>query len=399
MSRKSVFFLSLALCVLLPMLLEAQYTFFNPQGAFAIEVSLPNTDLTRLPLDRNSISSLTTLGQHIIGGTSAVEGKAPFLFTASITDRKMVNVYDIESYVTQQQSISSGFCTGFNQTLYVGTLPSNGSSQSGHLLSLTLGEDGDLSIQDLSTPISGEGILALTIDSEKRVLYGISYPSGYFFTFDLQKSESSVYDELLATEDQSSTFKDFSLTPSEYLCKALIADEQGLIYGSAPINRIFCFNPEEKSFSYLEDPIPAVWGRETMGAVESWTRGKGGILYGGIAGDGHLIELNPNTKKIKNLGKPIMMNRLRGLTYAADEKIYGIAGSAPGYSHLFSYDFIEGFRDLGNPEFKMIAPGIEQGINWRGFQLGTITSFDDGQFIIIGEDESLSQLLVFPINH
>jgi hypothetical protein len=189
------------------------------------------------------------------------------------------------------------------------------------------------------------------------------------------------------------------LGPKQYLCSALIADEQGLIYGSAPINRLFFFNPKDKSFTFLEKPIPAVWGRETMGAIESWTKSREGLLYAGVSGDGQLLEINPSTKKIKNLGKPIMMNRLRGLTYAADEKIYGIAGSAPGYAHLFSYDPIEGFKDLGNPEFKMIAPGIEQGINWRGFQLSTISSSPDGKYIIIGEDESLSQLLVFPINY
>ena len=135
-----------------------------------------------------------------------------------------------------------------------------------------------------------------------------------------------------------------------------------------------------------------------MGAVESWTKSENGLLYGGNAGDGQLFELNPETKRVKNLGKPIMMNRLRGLTNAKDGKIYGIAGAAPGYSHLFSYDEKNGFVDMGNPEFEMKAPGIEQGINWRGFQLGTITSSEDGKYIVMGEDESLSQLLVFPIH-
>ena len=90
--------------------------------------------------------------------------------------------------------------------------------------------------------------------------------------------------------------------------------------------------------------------------------------------------------------------RLRGLAAGRDDKIYGIAGAAPGYSHLFSYDEETGFVDLGNPEFVMKAPGIEQGINWRGFQLGAIVSSEDGKYIIMGEDESLSQLLIFPIN-
>ena len=53
--------------------------------------------------------------------------------------------------------------------------------------------------------------------------------------------------------------------------------------------------------------------------------------------------------------------------------------------------------DLGNPEFEMRAPGIKQGINWRGFQLSTIIASEDGKYIIMGEDESLRQILIIPV--
>ena len=91
-----------------------------------------------------------------------------------------------------------------------------------------------------------------------------------------------------------------------------------------------------------------------------------------------------------------MMNRLKGLTFGKNGKLYGIAGALPGYAHLFSYDAEKGgYQDLGNPEFRMTAPGIEQGIQWRGFQLRTIAASEDGKYIVMGEDEALSQLLVF----
>jgi hypothetical protein len=45
----------------------------------------------------------------------------------------------------------------------------------------------------------------------------------------------------------------------------------------------------------------------------------------------------------------------------------------------------------------MVAPGIEQGIAWRGFQVATLTASEDGKYMVMGEDESLSQLMVFPI--
>ena len=90
-----------------------------------------------------------------------------------------------------------------------------------------------------------------------------------------------------------------------------------------------------------------------------------------------------------------MMPGLAGLAEGADSEIYGIAGGSPAYSHLFSYDESEGFIDYGNPEFTMVAPGIEQGILWRGFQLATIAASDDGEYIVMGESESLSHLMVF----
>src|SRR5690606_34768580 len=109
------------------------------------------------------------------------------------------------------------------------------------------------------------------------------------------------------------------------------------------------------------------------------------------------LEVDPANKTIKNIGKPVMMPQLRGLTFAYDGRLFGIAGAPPGYAHLFSYEANgEGLKDYGNPQFTMVAPGIEQGMDWRGFQLGTIASSEDGKYIVMGEDESLSQLLVFP---
>ncbi len=59
----------------------------------------------------------------------------------------------------------------------------------------------------------------------------------------------------------------------------------------------------------------------------------------------------------------------------------------------------EGYKDLGNPQFILKAPGIEQGIEWRGFQLRTIAASEDGKYIVMGEDEALSQLLIFQVGN
>ena len=377
--------------------LMAQYTFFNPEGAFAIEVSLPNTELNRLPIYRNSIASLVIVGDYIIGGTAAEKGNTPFVFTASLSKRDVSSVFDLEEVIPGQQQIQTGFCKGINGKLYAGTLAHEADMQDGgHLFETSVDKNGGINIQDLGIPVPGEGVLTLTINAAKTMLFGITQPSGTFFTFNIVSGVTKQYTNITPTKKDLNVMKEYALSPKDYLCKALIVDEQGMVYGSALVNRIFYFDPDEEKFYFIEDNIPEVWGRRTMGKVESWTKSSNGLLYGGNAGDGQLFELNPKTKKVKNLGKPIMMNRLRGLTTANDGKIYGIAGAAPGYAHLFSYDANVGFVDLGNPEFTMKAPGIEQGIKWRGFQLCSIASSEDGKYIVMGEDESLSQLLIFP---
>jgi WD40 repeat protein len=230
------------------------------------------------------------------------------------------------------------------------------------------------------------------------MLYGISYPSGFFFKYDMKTGRARTYHDTAPSEKDLRTYHGFALKPKDYLSADLIVDNQGRVYGSEPINRLFYYDPKTDSIHVLKDQIPFVWGRHVLGRVDAWAKSKNGILYGGNGGDGQLFRLDPSTGKVANLGKPIMMNRLKALAFGANGKLYGIAGASPGYAHLFTYDADgRGFYDLGNPQFEMVAPGIEQGISWRGFQIATLAASPDGKYMVMGEDESLSQLMVFPI--
>lgn len=380
---------------------SAQYSFFKPKGSFAIEVSLQNSNMKRLPIYRNSISSLTVAGDLIIGGTNAKEGLSPFVFVASIGKRELTEYKDLSETIPGQKGIVTGFHKSGPRTLYAGTIP-NGLSEGnkdGHIIEVQVNANGISKISDMGVPVPGEGIHALAINPNTGILYGVTYPSGIFFTFNVKSKQSKVFKDLVPTAKMLAKLKgEFSLIPDNYICKALALDNSGNVYGSLPINRLFYFDPKTERFQILKDSLPEVWGRNVLGQVESWTKSKSGKLYGGNAGDGQLFMIDPVSKSVKNLGKPVMVNRLRGLTFGKDGNLYGIAGASPGYAHLFRYNDREGFKDYGNPEFEMIAPGLEQGIAWRGFQLGTITSSEDGKYIVMGEDESLSQLLVFPVN-
>ncbi|CAG5067456.1 hypothetical protein DYBT9623_00177 [Dyadobacter sp. CECT 9623] len=391
---KKILFPALYLSCSAPLL--AQYTFFTPKNAFAIEVSLPNSAEKRLPMYRNAITSLIVQGDRILGGTTAKEGLSPYLFIASISGRKVVTVRDLQDIIPGQKSIATGFCKGAGNQLFAGTMGQK-NQPAGHLLQVSVGNGDAIEVKDLGVPVAGEGIFTLLSNKQGTELYGISYPSGRFFTYDIATKKTQAFDQVAPKEKHLKDAHDFAIGPEAYLCKSLVQDNAGLVYGSTAGNRLFAFDPAKKTFQFLETPLPAVWGREVLGQVEAWAKAPDGKLYGGNAGDGQLFVLNPATKKIKNLGKPMMMGRLQALAFGRDGKLYGLAGGAPGYSHLFSYDENAGFVDLGNPEFKMVEPGIEQGILWRGFQLSTLAASADGKYMVMGEDEALSQLMIFPV--
>lgn len=388
---------SLLALFFVPLIASAQYTFFNPKGSFAVEASLENTDELRMPIYQNAMSSLTVSYDFILGGTTAQKGLSPLLFTSSLSQRKLTTVKPLEDFVKGQLSIQTGFSrTKSGNLFYAGTMPQPGTGLGGHIIEIQVNLQGQISVKDLGEPVAGEGIFAMTFNPEKNEFYGIVHPSGKFFTFKLKTGKIQIYDQTAPSEKDLDTYHSFALEPEDYLGRALLIDQRGCIYGSRAINKLFCFDPATQSFSVLKDELPFVWGREAMGRIDSWVKMPEGTIYGSNAADGQLFRLDPLKQTIVNLGKPIMMPRIMAMTPGKNGMLYGVAGASPGYAHLFSYHPQKGFRDLGNPEFKMITPGLEQGINWRGFQIASMATSQNGNYIIMGENEALSQLMVFP---
>ncbi len=376
---------------------NSQYKFFTPEGSFAIEVSMENTNLKRLPIYRNEITSLLVVDNYILGGTTATDDSSPFVFTASLNKREVVDILDVSRIVKNQQKISSGFVEGNEGQHYVGTIPQS-LNESGHLLAVHLEIEGEIEIRDLGIPVPGEGVYSLTGDDSNETLYGLTYPSGYFFSFDIKSGRAIVFEETVPSDKEVNSLKEqFSLQPDDYLSRALILDSKGNVYGSLPYGKLFCYDSKSESIIELNVDLPFVWGRRSLGQIQCWLKTREGRIYGANRADGQLFEFKAETHQIVNLGKPLMFPGIDGLVQGADGKIYGIGGRIKGYTHLFSYDEGEGFIDYGNPQFMMKSPGIEQGIEWRGFQLSTITTSEDRNYIVMGEGESLSQLMVFSI--
>ena len=376
----------------------AEYKFFGPRGSFAVEVSLenPGANRLRLPIYRNAITSLAVVGDYAIGGTTARKGLSPFIFAVSLSRKNLEEAFDLGMVLPYQHSVQSGFARGQQGELYAGTMP-DAEGGSGHLIKVRI-SSGKLKVIDLGVAVEGEGVFALAGDAERGVLYGISHPTGKFFTYEINSGETAVYDQTSPDKRQQAYYHHYSLEPEQYLSRSLVLDSEGRVYGSRPINKIFRFNPATGSIEILSGELPEVWGRRPLGRVDSWAAAADGTLYGGNAGDGQLFKLDPATGRVTNLGKPIMMNRIKGLAFGADGRLYGVAGSLPGYAHLFYYEPQgKGFVDLGNPDFPLYVPEIAERLPWRGFQIATVTASEDGRYILLGEEESQSQLMVFPV--
>lgn len=385
----------LVVLLVIATVVQGEYVFFTPKNSFAVEVSLENSALPRLPIYRNAITSLEVVGDFAVGGTSSKPGLSPYLFAVSLSTRKLEFVRDLGELIPGQRAIQSGFGRGQQSVLFTGTMPDQAGG-SGHLLQVRVGKEG-IDVVDLGTPLEGEGVFALAASRERKELYGIAHPSGRFFVHELRTSRTQVFNETVPPRKQLEFLGNYALAPGDFLTRRLVVDREGRVFGSMPVNRLFRFDPGSRRVEIISDELPEVWGRRPLGRVDAWALGPDGMLYGGNAGDGQLFRLDPSTGKVTNLGKPVMMPRIKGLAFAADGTLYGVAGGEPGYTHLFRYNPTDrGFVDLGNPRFTMTEPGIEQGIAWRGFQIGSVAASEDGKWIVLGEEEALSQLMVFP---
>jgi hypothetical protein len=102
---KACFLLSALTAILLAEPLAAERTegFFRPEGSYTIEISLDNSPYARLPIYRNAVTSLVVVGETVVGGTTASDGLSPFLFIASLHERRLVRMLDVETVVPMQR--------------------------------------------------------------------------------------------------------------------------------------------------------------------------------------------------------------------------------------------------------------------------------------------------------
>lgn len=246
-------------------------------------------------------------------------------------------------------------------------------------------------VEDLGIPVPNNSIYALTSNPEGTVLYGITYPDGHFFSYQINAKR----------------FKDIGLVddkivyhgPERYwrsLSRDLICDINGNIYFSGTNGELMVYSPESETIRSTGQKIPGDYYPaqfyEDYAVAEYFDTDNSGQIYGGSS-DGYLFVYNPKTNDLRNLGKPRALRRLRCLTVADDGKVYVIAGELPSTNSvpckLYVYDSNRpGFTDLG-----MIIVDHSPHYYRRGYQFDSMTTGTDGT-IYLGESEYRSHLFL-----
>jgi hypothetical protein len=269
-----------------------------------------------------------------------------------------------------------------------------GGNQEGHLLKYTphhdyskpIRVDQPAAVEDLGVPVAGEGIYCLAIDRARQLIYGLSYPNGQFFAYEIPKAKFTTYGKVAEHRIPGEKFEH-----DKNIGREMIVSADGSVFASGEDGVLYRFHPEDQNHVLEKLPLtaPTVPGREPYNRVDAWTTDPDGLLYGGTS-DGYLFRLDPKTLQLENLGKPLNQYRIRGLAFGHNGKLYGVGGDDDEMARLFSYDPVRGaYQMLG-----MIDVNRRPYYTWQAYVIDAVAAGKDGT-IYLGESERLSRLYLY----
>ena len=245
-------------------------------------------------------------------------------------------------------------------------------------------------LENIGIPVPQNGIYAMTINPDGDEIYGITYPDGHFFIYNIDSNEFSD----LGTIDEKIVFHG----PERYwrsLSRALVCDDSGRVYMSSTDGIVKYYCPETNKLVETDMKIPGdyyyIQFFEDYAVAEYFARSSTGLIYGGTS-DGHLFSIDPDSMELVNYGKLRSSRRLRCLTIGSDDKVYIMAGERSASRPCQFYCFnpkTGGFDDLG-----LLIADKSPHYYRRGQQFDAMTTGKDGT-IYLGESERRSHLFQF----
>lgn len=250
--------------------------------------------------------------------------------------------------------------------------------------------DMECEVENLGIPLANNSIYALTINPRGDEIYGLTYPDGHFFIYNITNKNFTDMGEI----DIMKVYHG----PERYwrsLPRALVCNDSGRVFTSSTDGKLVYYCPRSAKIVLTDLKIPTDFyytqRYEDYAVVEYFAKSKNGLIYGGTS-DGYLFSFDPDQMKILNLGKVRELRRLRCLTVGKDDKIYMIAGeSEPSMPcQFYSYDpQTGGFSNLG-----VLIADKSPYYYWCGYQFDSMTTGADGT-IYLGDSERRSHLFLF----
>lgn len=94
-------------------------------------------------------------------------------------------------------------------------------------------------IKSLAIAPKGEGVLAMTMDLERKHLYGITWPTGYFLHYDIEKDELKDLGPVSGPGESGTRGDDYRV-----LCRSLVVNpNNGRVYYSTSEGDIYEYDP------------------------------------------------------------------------------------------------------------------------------------------------------------
>jgi hypothetical protein len=285
-----------------------------------------------------------------------------------------------------ERLISHGVVIAASGDVYMGGSPS------GHLLEYTPHNVDQEDIQigralpskDIGTAVQGESILALAIDRNANVIYGLTSPNAHLFCYSIADKSFEDLGVIAKAPPPGEKFEHENM-----ISRMLIVDAEGDVFASGEDGYFYQYLARSHKLQKLLIHAPAVPGREPYTRVDAFVLDPGGLIYGGTS-DGYLFRLDPKDLTIRNLGKPLNQYRIAGLARSTGGKLYGVGGDSSEMARMFSYDPSTGAYEL----LGFIDVNRRPYFAWQAYEIGDVISDSQGT-IYLGEDERISKLYLF----
>jgi hypothetical protein len=244
--------------------------------------------------------------------------------------------------------------------------------------------------EDLGIPLANNSIYTLTINPEGDEIYGLTYPDGHFFVYNIALKKFTDMGEIDHQKVYHGPERQWRT-----LSRALICDDSGRVFMSGNKGMLIYYDPATGKLITTNIEVPGDYYYmqfyEDYTAVEYFAKDSGGLIYGGTT-DGYLFSLDPQKMQLNNLGKVRESRRLRCLTVGKDGKVYLMAGelSTTRPCQFYSYNPQPGrFETMG-----LLIVDRSPYYYWRGQQFDCMTTGLDGT-IYLGESERKSHLFLY----